>query len=202
MKFKKKKPKQERSQLMVESIVEAAARILNEEKKENFTTNNIAEVAGVSIGSLYQYYKNKESILEDLLLKNVIKNIEMLLDEKVIDNEVDTKTFIRTIVTAQYDAWNERSILSKKLMQVAPKILDPSFILKNDEKLIMHFKDLIEKYAVKDIKSDNLDISLLLVINAVRMGIYQSFLHPDKYDSKIVLEEMIELITGYLVEPV
>tara|TARA_B100001971_G_scaffold84647_1_gene78238 strand:+ start:349475 stop:350083 length:609 start_codon:yes stop_codon:yes gene_type:complete len=202
LKFKKKKPKQERSQLMVESIVEAAARILNEEKKENFTTNNIAEVAGVSIGSLYQYYKNKESILEDLLLKNVIKNIEMLLDEKVIDNEVDTKTFIRTIVTAQYDAWNERSILSKKLMQVAPKILDPSFILKNDEKLIMHFKDLIEKYAVKDIKSDNLDISLLLVINAVRMGIYQSFLHPDKYDSKIVLEEMIELITGYLVEPV
>lgn len=202
MKFKKKKPKQERSQLMVDSIVEAAARILNEEKKENFTTNNIAEVAGVSIGSLYQYYKNKESILEDLLLKNVIKNIEMLLDEKVIDNEVDTKTFIRTIVTAQYDAWNERSILSKKLMQVAPKILDPSFILKNDEKLIMHFKDLIDKYAVKDIKSDNLDISLLLVINAVRMGIYQSFLHPDKYDSKIVLEEMIELITGYLVEPV
>lgn len=187
---------------MVESIVEAAARILNEEKKENFTTNNIAEVAGVSIGSLYQYYKNKESILEDILLKNVIKNIEMLLDEKVIDNEVDTKTFIRTIVTAQYDAWNERSILSKKLMQVAPKILDPSFILKNDEKLIMHFKDLIDKYAVKDIKSDNLDISLLLVINAVRMGIYQSFLHPDKYDSKIVLEEMIELITGYLVEPV
>lgn len=202
MKFKKKKPKQERSQLMVDSIVEAAARILNEEKKENFTTNNIAEVAGVSIGSLYQYYKNKESILEDILLKNVIKNIEMLLDEKVIDNEVDTKTFIRTIVTAQYDAWNERSILSKKLMQVAPKILDPSFILKNDEKLIMHFKDLIDKYAVKDIKSDNLDISLLLVINAVRMGIYQSFLHPDKYDSKIVLEEMIELITGYLVEPV
>jgi AcrR family transcriptional regulator len=53
--------------------VEAAARILNGEKKENFTTNKIAEVAGVSIGSLYQYFKNKESIIEDILLRKVQK---------------------------------------------------------------------------------------------------------------------------------
>lgn len=183
---------------MVDSIVEAAARILNEEKKENFTTNNIAEVAGVSIGSLYQYFKNKESIIEDILLKKVIKNIELLLDEKINEEELNTRIFIRTVVTAQFDAWKDRGILSKKLMQIAPKILDPSFIMKNDEKLISHFKSMIEKYEIKDIRTQNLDTALLLVISTVRMGIYHSFMNPDLYDADIMLEELLQNVTIYL----
>lgn len=184
---------------MVDSIVEAAARILNEEKKENFTTNNIAEVAGVSIGSLYQYFKNKESIIEELLLKKVINNIEMLLDEKINESEgLNTKTFIRTVVTAQFESWKDRGILSKKLMRIAPKILDPSFIMKNDKKLITHFKSLIEKYEIKDIKTKNLDTALLLVISTVRMGIYHSFMNPDLYNADIMLEELLQNVTIYL----
>ncbi len=63
----RKAPSQGRSRFTVEQIVEAAARVFEERGYAGATTNRIAERAGVSIGSLYQYFPNKESILAVLL---------------------------------------------------------------------------------------------------------------------------------------
>lgn len=59
----RKKPKQGRSKELVDAIFQATVRILPEVGSENVTTKKIAEVAGVSIGSLYQYFPNKETLL-------------------------------------------------------------------------------------------------------------------------------------------
>jgi AcrR family transcriptional regulator len=59
----RKEPRQERSRHMNETILEGAARVLVREGPAAFTTNRVAEVAGVSVGSLYQYYPNKEAVL-------------------------------------------------------------------------------------------------------------------------------------------
>src|SRR5450432_2058576 len=63
----RKKPKQERSQAMVESILEAAARVFGKEGYARATTNRIAIAAGVSVGSLYQYFPSKDPIAVELL---------------------------------------------------------------------------------------------------------------------------------------
>lgn len=52
---------------MVEAIVEAAARILEERGLEGFNTNAVAERAGAGVGSLYQYFPNKDSLLAALI---------------------------------------------------------------------------------------------------------------------------------------
>jgi AcrR family transcriptional regulator len=59
----RKDPKQTRSRAIVESIVEAGRRILEAEGPGALTTNHIAERAGVSIGSLYRYFPNKEAVI-------------------------------------------------------------------------------------------------------------------------------------------
>jgi AcrR family transcriptional regulator len=59
----RKEPRQERARATVDSILVAAAHILKTEGFERATTNRIAELAGVSIGSLYQYFPNKESVV-------------------------------------------------------------------------------------------------------------------------------------------
>jgi AcrR family transcriptional regulator len=59
----RKKPVQERSQLTVEAIVVAATRIFREAGFAAATTNRVAELAGVSVGSLYQYFPNKLALL-------------------------------------------------------------------------------------------------------------------------------------------
>ena len=80
----RKKPKQKRSKLMVDNILEASIRVLKQHPYQQFTTNRVAEAAGISIGSLYQYFPNKQSILLELEIRAVnemIENVEKLLFE-------------------------------------------------------------------------------------------------------------------------
>ncbi len=80
----RKKPKQKRSRLMVNNILEASIRVLKQHPYQQFTTNRVAEAAGISIGSLYQYFPNKQSILLELEIRAVnemIENVEKLLFE-------------------------------------------------------------------------------------------------------------------------
>ena len=69
---------------MVDNILEASIRVLKQHPYHQFTTNRVAEVAGISIGSLYQYFPNKQSILLELEIRAVnamIENVEKFLFE-------------------------------------------------------------------------------------------------------------------------
>jgi AcrR family transcriptional regulator len=59
----RKVPRQQRSRQMQELILEAAARVLERQGAAAFTTTRVAELAGISVGSLYQYYPNKAALL-------------------------------------------------------------------------------------------------------------------------------------------
>lgn len=65
----RKMPRQGRSADTVRAIVEAAARILEQDGLGAFTTNAVAERAGVSIGSLYQYFPGKEALIGALIVR-------------------------------------------------------------------------------------------------------------------------------------
>ena len=82
----RKQPQQARSAELVATILEAAVQVLAKEGAQRFTTARVAEKAGVSIGSLYQYFPNKASILFRLqsdewrqtgeLLRGILENAE------------------------------------------------------------------------------------------------------------------------------
>ena len=63
----RKSPRQARSADTVETILAAAARVLGRESLAGFNTNRVAEVAGVSVGSLYQYFPNKSALVAALI---------------------------------------------------------------------------------------------------------------------------------------
>lgn len=70
--LRRKKPKQNRSKALVEAIYEATVRILPSVGSDHLTTKKVADMAGVSIGSLYQYFPNKESILDAVMDKVIV----------------------------------------------------------------------------------------------------------------------------------
>ncbi len=72
----RKAPKQARSLETVRVIVEAAARILEEHGHDGFSTNAVAERAGVSIGSLYQYFPRKEALIGALIVRETSRLID------------------------------------------------------------------------------------------------------------------------------
>lgn len=82
----RKQPKQARSAGLVTAILEAAVQVLAKEGAQRFTTARVAEKAGVSIGSLYQYFPNKAAILFRLqsdewrqttgMLRDILEEVE------------------------------------------------------------------------------------------------------------------------------
>src|SRR5215510_14076277 len=89
----RKEPKQERSSRLVDAILQAAIRVLEREGAAAFTTIRVAQRAGVSVGSLYQYFPNKESILFRLqqdewartgqLLESILGDVRMDAGERL-----------------------------------------------------------------------------------------------------------------------
>jgi AcrR family transcriptional regulator len=63
----RKSPRQARSADTVQTILQAATRVLRQESLASFNTNRVAEVAGVSVGSIYQYFPNKSSLMAALI---------------------------------------------------------------------------------------------------------------------------------------
>ncbi len=95
-------PTQSRSKTLVNAIIQACQQILEQEGTENLTTNRIAEVAGVNIGSLYQYFPNKEAILANLFTENLAADIDQLsveVSERVaLQLHVSLRHTIREII--------------------------------------------------------------------------------------------------------
>jgi AcrR family transcriptional regulator len=80
----RKTPRQQRSTETVNVILEAAARVLERHGLAGFTTNAVAERAGVSIGSLYQYFPSKEALTATLIRREtstLIENAAAAFDE-------------------------------------------------------------------------------------------------------------------------
>lgn len=82
----RRRPKQRRSQELVRSIQQACLKILEEQGPDRLTTHRIAEVAGVTIGSLYQYFPNKEAVVADVYHAMLDAQAEML---RAISSEIE-----------------------------------------------------------------------------------------------------------------
>jgi AcrR family transcriptional regulator len=97
-------PRQARSRLTVEAVLDAVTRILKREGTAAVTTNRIAEVAGVSIGSVYQYFPDKAAIYAALHDRHV-REMSRRIDETLVDHAKSSlEELVRALVTAMIDA--------------------------------------------------------------------------------------------------
>jgi AcrR family transcriptional regulator len=78
----RRKPTQTRARLTVDAILDAVVRLLKRDGHKAITTNRIAEVAGVSIGSVYQYFPNKRAIFIALHERH-ISEIDRMIQSKL-----------------------------------------------------------------------------------------------------------------------
>jgi AcrR family transcriptional regulator len=102
----RKQPQQARSADLVATILEAAIQVLTKEGAQRFTTARVAEKAGVSVGSLYQYFPNKAAILFRLQSDEWRQTTELL---RVILEDIDRpplerlRTLVHTFIRSECD---------------------------------------------------------------------------------------------------
>lgn len=120
----RKTPRQERSRALVGSLLEATARVLVRHGAAGLTTNRVAAEAGVSVGSLYQYFPDKHALLAGLVeaLGERMAATLAALGRSLAD--VPTDVAIRRIVEGALAATRENAELHRALAAARPQGLD------------------------------------------------------------------------------
>ncbi len=115
----RKRPRQGRSKQLVAAILEAAIRVLTKQGAARFTTARVAEQAGVSVGSLYQYFPNKAAILFRLQADEWLRTSQ-LLDEILTDAAREPLERLREMVLVFFESECEEADYRSALEDAAP----------------------------------------------------------------------------------
>jgi AcrR family transcriptional regulator len=116
----RRQPKQRRAQQTVDAVLDAVVRVLKREGFRAITTNRIAEVAGVSIGSVYQYFPDKRAIFAALHERH-IREIDRMVESALIEHATSSlDQLLRSMVEAMVDAHADDPELFELLLTEVP----------------------------------------------------------------------------------
>src|SRR5690349_24836551 len=106
--IKRRIPRQTRAEETVAAIVEASAQVLEAGGLASFTTNAAAERAGVSIGTLYQYFADKQALLRALAKREMKRTVAAVATALHGDPQAPVEDRVRAMVRAMINAFHGR----------------------------------------------------------------------------------------------
>jgi AcrR family transcriptional regulator len=124
----RKSPVQARSIVTVEAITEATIQVLLRHGPDRFTTTRVAERAGVSVGTLYQYYPNKQALLF-AVLENHLERLSTVVEAACRRARgKPLAAMVRDVVEAFVDAKMARADVSTALYSIAADVGGPALV--------------------------------------------------------------------------
>jgi AcrR family transcriptional regulator len=185
----RKQPKQQRANQMIALLLEATAQEIANRGLDRLTTNHVAQRAGVSIGSLYQYFANKEMLVDallmqkaELMLAGVQQRLAPLLGQ-------DIATVSRAILLGIFEQVAEDKAQRELLRHWHTLNAAPVF-----QTLERQMTELCRQYLMRHIdeyRLDNLPALLFVLINAVQ---YTTARYLSEEHSLLDQDEVIETL--------
>jgi AcrR family transcriptional regulator len=192
---------QERSRSTVDALLEATARVLTKEGYDRASTNRIAEVAGVSIGSLYQYFPSKEALVAAVIdrhtqeVSEVTRNALVKVAARPI--EVAAREFVSVAIDAHRVNPKLHGVLSEQIPRVGR--------LENIEANVREGYALVRGYleAHRDeIDVADLDLAAFVLVTAVEALTHAAVLRrPDILadgKARYFVDDVTRLMVRYL----
>jgi AcrR family transcriptional regulator len=194
----RKQPKQARAQETVEAILTAAARILKKEGFDKASTNRIAEVAGVSIGSLYQYFPSKEALVAALYERHMNEMSEVIAEAGARILMEPLQVAVREVVELMLRAHAVDPELHRVLMEGIPRSAIVSTANDVEQKATAIARAYLEVHK-KEIRPKNLDLAASIVVGTIESLTHGAVLHrPSLLSGGELAEEITELVVRYL----
>lgn len=196
----RKQPRQARSKATVKAILEAAAQVFCRYGYAEGTTDRVAERAGVSIGSLYQYFPNKESLLLALANLHMEEGFDLL--ERLLQASAQQKPPLALILQRFVEALMKLHLQNPNLHRVlfneAP--LPPSFSKEKETReheLSLKIADLLASY--KEVQVTNLPLASYVLVQAVEGLMHSYIIYPvAEIEADELIGEVVEMMHSYL----
>ncbi len=118
----RKRPRQNRSKATVDTILEATARVLIAEGFDGLTTNAVAEAAGVSIGSLYQYFPNKEALVAAMIEHHLDTKNATTISELQRVATLPFAQAVRVMIELTIENYRKQFELKRVLIEQVPRV--------------------------------------------------------------------------------
>lgn len=189
-----KAPTQERSRQTVATILDACSRLLISEGFYSITTDKIAKEAGVSIGSLYQFFGNKESVVQ-AVVKNLMEEDKRFITEKMkVIPPLPAEQRVRAMIEMAIETIRRNSDLRAKLTTIQYYVADASYVSDS----IKFFQEVVRNN-MPQIPGRDIDRVSYIVVNAF-IGLTNTMAidKPDAIHDAKVVEEISQLFFKYL----
>lgn len=188
-------PRQVRAELTRERILASAAHIFAEHGYAAGTTNRIAEHARVSIGSLYQYFPNKDAILAALLLRHLDRGSWTQADRLELKPGTLRDT-VRALVRDAIDHHDDDPRLLRIMIEEASFSTDLLAAMdRHNAARTVQVRDLLARHP--DVRVTNLDIGVHLIIFTVEMNTHL-LMAERSFAVEDFENELVDMVTRYL----
>jgi AcrR family transcriptional regulator len=193
----RREPKQRRARETVEAVLDAVVRILKRNGVEGVTTNRVAEVAGVSIGSVYQYFPDKRAIFTALHDRHVSQITSLIESTLVQHAAAPLDGLVRALVGALVEAHGTDPELHELLSTEVPHGAGGARAF--EERLRGAFRLAIASRAEERLAPADLDRILFVVplmVEALAHGV--ALRRPAKLSLAAAKEEAVRAVLAYL----
>lgn len=192
---------QERSRATVDSLIEATARILVKEGFDKASTNRIAEIAGVSIGSLYQYFPGKEALVAAVIerhqqqIMQTVRSALAQVSARPLDEAV--RSFVAVAVQAHRLDPQLHRVLAEQIPRVGRLEKLGTFSRENFSLFRTYLEGARDQLGV-----DDLELASFVCVTTIEALTHNAVLHHGKVLTADRMEALIDegarLVTGYL----
>jgi AcrR family transcriptional regulator len=197
----RKAASQVRSRATVDALVEATARILVKEGFDKASTNRIADVAGVSVGSLYQYFPSKEALVAAVAERHQQEIMQSVRGELAEVLALPVEKAMRKLVAVAVKAHRVDPKLHRVLAEQIPRVGKLEKLVTFNRENYVLFRRYLESH-LDELRVDDLELASFVCVTSIEALTHNAVLHHSKMLSGETLEALIDegarLVTGYL----
>ncbi|QNK71613.1 TetR/AcrR family transcriptional regulator [Variovorax sp. PAMC26660] len=179
-------------------MVEAGTQVLGQRGWARFTTNEVAEMAGVSIGSLYQYFPNKLSLIEALRRRHFDDVLGVL--QAASEDARPLEECVDSLVQGMLAVHGSRPALHRALLEEAPRSEETrSAHDAFDARYLQHYKTIVSTHRKR--RGSKRDDIAAQVISAAMEGVVHHAALNGLLDSPELKRELVSLVCAYVRAP-
>jgi AcrR family transcriptional regulator len=194
----RKTPRQSRSKATVTAILEATVRLMRQGGLAAANTNRIAEVAGVSVGSLYQYFPNKESLAKALFEVHLARTHEVFAARLDAVQDEPLEVAVRALISAVIDLYLEDPPVSAALESMAASLGMTGVVHQVREEVAQLSLRMLERRRA-ELRETNLARAASIAVRAVDCVVLDTLTNqPEELMDPAYREELVQLVLGYL----
>jgi AcrR family transcriptional regulator len=195
----RKKPVQARSQATVDAILRATIRVLTKEGFDRTSTNKVAEAAGVSVGSLYQYFPSKEALLIALLERHHEQMMAVFFTRLAEVAHGNVRDAIRIVVEALVEGHMRDRVLHRIVVEELPRAGRWREMLKDAESQSIPTVLFYLRGRKDELRDIDLETAAFVVNTTVLALTDRIVFIDDEGERERVVSAACDMITQYLV---